>query len=170
MMTITDRKLSEVRMTLVLMLVSITLSILSNQVYAGMCLPPPAQGAWENRDSGTQGITKLNFRMECRDVSTTTCSENTCSVTITAVEPHYFIHLWGSCHPMDCDWGEREGVSLTGSLDGWYHFYYENGSAKRFIYARTHPDDPDRLHLYIWTDFVDPDRADYASDDWYVRR
>ncbi len=170
-MAISNRKLSRVRTMLALTLVLTTVSILSNQVYAGMCLPPPEQGAWEHRDSDTQGITKLNFRMECRNVSTTTCSGDICSVTIGAVEAHYIIHLWADCGPLtDCDWGERGGVSLTGSLDGWYHFHYDHGFAKRYVYAGTHPDYPDRLRLYMWTDFVDPDRTDYASDDWYVRR
>ena len=136
--------------------------------HASMCIIPPAEGSWMNNDSETRGITKLKFRMECRDVSQTTCSGSFCK-QISMVEPHYFIHLFGSCHPIDCDWGEVEGENLTGGLDGWYRFYYDQGFARRYVYVRTYPHWPGWLRLWISTDFTDPGRADYVTDDWFRR-
>lgn len=43
-------------------------------------------GTWVNEDEGTGGVTRIVIRAE--------------SDTI-------FVHMWGSCHPSDCDWGEE---------------------------------------------------------------
>ncbi len=164
-----DSKRSAMRLTLGSLFLLTVLSIFASAAHAGMCGVPAEADLWENRNPNTRSITQLNFRMECRDATTTTCSNGICRTTY-GVEAHYFIHLWGSCSPTDCDWGEREGVRMTGSLDGWYYFHYDHGFAKRHVYARSYPAWPGWLRLYIWTDFVDPGRADYASDEWFVPR
>lgn len=148
--------------------IGLTLLLLSGTTaYTSMCIIPSEEGSWDNYNAQTRGIPHLDFRMECRDASTTTCSGSICSTTF-AVEPHYFIHLFGSCSPTDCDWGEVEGTRLTGSLDGWYYFFYDQGFAKRYVYARTYPAWPGWLRLYIWTDFSSPYRQDYSSDEWFL--
>jgi len=43
-------------------------------------------GTWVNEDEGTGGVTRIVIRAE--------------SDTI-------FVHMWGKCHPSDCDWGEE---------------------------------------------------------------
>jgi len=43
-------------------------------------------GTWVNEDEDTGGITRTVIRVE--------------SDTI-------FVHMWGKCHPTDCDWGEE---------------------------------------------------------------
>lgn len=134
--------------------------------HASMCIVPPEEGNWRNYDSQTRGITRIKFRMECRDASQTSCSGGICRTTF-AVESHYFIHLYGSCYPTDCDWGEVEGEKLTGSLDGWYLFHYNQGFAKRYVYVRTYTAWPGWLRLWIFTDFTDPGRDDYVMDDWF---
>ncbi len=142
--------------------------LLLGSAHASMCIVPAEEGSWENYDSRTRGITELQFRMECRDASQTTCSGGICRRT-SAVKAHYFIHLFGSCSPTDCDWGEVEGERLSGSMDGWYRFSYNQGFAKRYVYARTYPQWPGWLRLWIYTDFTDPGRADYVMDDWFRR-
>jgi hypothetical protein len=142
--------------------------LIAGSAIASMCLVPEEEGAWVNYDPYTRSITRLNFRMECRDASQTTCSGGICQ-TSHGVSSHYFIHLFGSCSPTDCDWAEVEGVRLTGSLEGWYYFYYDQGFAKRYVYARTYPAWPGWLRLYIYTDFIDPGRTDYNTDDWFRR-
>lgn len=139
------------------------------EAQAGLCITPAEAGGWRNYNSATRSITKLDFRMECRDASVTHCSGNICSTT-SAVAPHYFIRLFGSCSPTDCPWGEVEGVRLSGNLDGWYYFTYNQGFAQRYVYARTYSQWPGWLRLYIWNDFSDPGRTDYASDEWFVKR
>ena len=44
-----------------------------------------AVGEWVNMDENTRGTTKL---------------------LISEKEDGWFIHGWGACHPIDCDWGE----------------------------------------------------------------
>jgi len=50
-------------------------------------------GVWVNQDEETRSITKCEIRYE---------------------EDRFYIHLWGACHPQDCDWGEN----ATDELDG----------------------------------------------------
>lgn len=55
-------------------------------------------GRWTSEDSSTQGITKIEIRLDGGTVS---------------------VHMWGKCHPTDCDWGETiaEGTKAgTGIL------------------------------------------------------
>ncbi len=134
---------------------------------ASQCIVPTEAGAWRNYDTETNGITRTGFRMECRDASTTTCDGDICSTT-SAVRSHYFISLFGKCHPSDCVWGEVEGSLLTGNLDGWYYFEYNQGFAKRYVYVRTYPQWPGWLRVWVYTDFADPGRSDYTSDDWFI--
>lgn len=134
---------------------------------ASFCITPEEAGAWHNNDAATRGVTHLDFRMECRDASETHCDGDICSTT-SAVAAHYFISVWGSCHPTDCVWGEVEGRALSGNLNGWYYFLYDPGFAKEYVYVRTYPQWPGWLRVWIYTDFVDPNRADQTSDDWFI--
>ena len=148
--------------------IAVGLSFLGSPAQASFCVVPEEDGTWVNYDANTRGITQLMFRLECRDASATNCSGGICSTT-SAVSSHYFIRLYGSCYPADCDWGEVEGQALTGSLDGWYYFHYDQGYAKRYVYVQTYAAWPGWLRLWVWTDFTDPSRADYAIDDWFRR-
>jgi hypothetical protein len=133
--------------------------------HAGLCITPPEQGAWKNYDPNTRSITRLLFEMECWNAPQPPCTGDICTST-SEVIPHYFIHLYGKCHPTDCDWGRVEGQRRS---DGWYRFNYNQGFATRYVWARTYPQWPGWFRLYIWNDFTDPNRADYATDEWFVR-
>jgi len=141
----------------------------STNAYAGLCVTPPETGSWRNSNSATRSITSIAFRMECRSANWGTCSGNICTTTVGAVSPHYFIKLWGKCYPQDCYWGEAEGTKQTGAYDGWYRFNFDQGFARRYVWVKTYPQWPGWLRLYIWTDFADPRRADYAIDEWFRR-
>jgi hypothetical protein len=147
-------------------IVCLLATVLVGSAVASMCIVPPEEGNWVNYDPDTRGITRANFRMECRDASVTHCNGDICWTT-SAVKSHYFLRLFGSCSPTDCDWGEVEGVTATGSLEGWYYFYYDHGFAKRYVYVRTYPQWPGWLRVWIYTDFTDPNRQDYVMDDWF---
>lgn len=150
-------------MLLTLLLISVT------NAHALLVVTPEEQGSWRNYDADTRSITQLYFQVEYRDASTTTCNGDVCSTT-PGVRSDYFIHLFGACHPTDCDWGRVKGERLTGDLKGWYYFYYDHGFAQRYVYARTYPESPGWLRLWIWTDFSDETREDYATDEWFVRQ
>jgi hypothetical protein len=134
--------------------------------HAGLCITPPENGTWRNNDTATNNITWVVFRLECRDASRTVCNGNICTTT-SAVEPHYFVKVWGKCHPTDCYWGEAEAFPQTGGNEGWYLAHYNQGFAHRWVWVRTYPQWPGWLRVYIWNDFVDPGRADYVIDEWF---
>jgi hypothetical protein len=138
----------------------------TGSAYAGLCIVPPEDGTWRNSNSATNNITVVIFRMECRDASKTVCNGNICSTT-SAVEPHFFLKVWGKCHPTDCYWGEAEGFAQTGANAGWYLFHFNQGFAHRYVWVRTYPEWPGWLRVWIWNDFVDPGRADYVIDEWF---
>ena len=113
------------------------------------CITPTEQGSWTNYNSRTRGITRLDFRMVCRRGT-----------------PYYSIQLF-SCAPICDGWNEVRGERLTGSLDGWYRFTYDQRLARRYVYVRTYPQSPGWLRLWVHTDFADPRRADYVMDEWF---
>ena len=61
--------------------IAFALSFLGGPAEASFCIVPEEDGTWENYDGNTRGITRLMFRLECRDAGTTTCSGGICSTT-----------------------------------------------------------------------------------------
>jgi hypothetical protein len=119
------------------------------EAQGSICTTPAEQGSWTNYNSQTRGITRLDFRMACRRAT-----------------PVYSISMF-SCAPICDGWNEVRGERLTGNLDGWYRFVYDQGFARRYVYARTYPQWPGWLRLWVYTDFVDSVRADYVMDEWF---
>lgn len=128
----------------------------TSSAYA-LCVQPQEEGSWVNVDNNTRSITRANIRFQCQDV-------------ILNGQPYppgspFYIKLFGSCHPNDCAWQEVGAEYASG---GWKLGHINQGFAKRDIWFKTYPNG--RLRVFIRTDFVDPGRRDYTSDDWFVRR
>ncbi len=64
-------------------------------------------GAWVNESSETNNITHLEIREE---------------------EDELFVHVWGKCHPEDCDWGEQ-GTAVADAYDGTLTIVWDHGFA-----------------------------------------
>src|SRR5262249_33117181 len=116
-----------------------------------LCVTPREQGRWTNVDSATRSITRVSIRFVCQDVWFNG-------------QPYppgapFYIRLDGKCSPTDCDWGEHP----MRRIGTWLYAYIDQGFAKRSVWVQTLPGD--RLRVYIWTNFTDPGRADYASND-----
>ena len=47
------------------------------------------RGIWNNINSRTRDVTKIVIRRSGKVM---------------------YVHVWGKCHPADCDWGEKQGV------------------------------------------------------------
>jgi len=47
------------------------------------------RGIWNNINSRTRSVTKIVIRRSGEAM---------------------YVHVWGKCHPADCDWGEKQGV------------------------------------------------------------
>lgn len=120
------------------------------------CLAQPESADWRNVDGETRSITRASIRFVCQD-------------QILNGRPYppgapFYIRLWGSCSPRDCDWGEVAARRLD---NGWIFGRIDQGFAKRELWAKM---SGDRLRVYVRTDFTDPSRADYNSDNYFVLR
>ena len=90
-------------------------------------------GNWVNTNTNTRGITKMIISNGARQ-----------------------IHLFGSCHPTDCDWG-MVNLYKNGNC---YEATYYHGFATRYLKVHEMPDG--NLKLTIFNDYHDsrPDRTD----------
>jgi hypothetical protein len=133
---------------------------LSDMAVHALCVTPTEAGNWVNYDSNTRSITRINVRFQCQD-------------QVLNGRPYppgdpFYLHLYGACHPTDCDWGER---GARQDSNGWIRTTINHGFATRYVWVKAYrQNSKDWLRVYIWTDFVDPARQDYASDEWFVRR
>lgn len=123
------------------------------------CIQPREEGRWRNADPNTRSLTRAELRFVCQD-------------QILNGEPYppgppWYMHLWGKCHPSDCDWGERGGQQLN---SGHIYVFFNQGFARRHVYARMSQYRPGQLWIYMYTDFVNPNRPDYESHNWFVRQ
>lgn len=136
---------------------AITFSVGAAPPAQALCITPPEEGAWRNIDADTRGITRVRLRSVCQDV-------------VLNGEPYppgppWYVHLFGKCHPTDCDWGEVGATRLSG---GHIYAYYNQGFARRHVFARMSQYLPGDLWVYIYTDFTDPARPDYAMHNWFA--
>lgn len=125
---------------------------------SALCIAQEEDGSWENVDPDTRSLTRIDLRFVCQDVMI--------NGQLHPPGPPWYVHLWGKCHPSDCNWGEV-GAQRTGS--GYVYATYDQGFAKRYVYARMSTVFPDRLWVWTWTDFTDPGRADYSSSNYFER-
>ena len=121
---------------------------------------PPEYGTWANASPSTAGIARIQLE-DCASV--TTCNGDTCSTTFDA---GWSMRVWGKCSPTNCDWGWSAGAF---PVSGMVYGYYDQGFAKRRVYAKMSAYRPGQLWVHWDTDFVDPSRADYSKDEWFVR-
>jgi hypothetical protein len=124
-----------------------------------LCAVQREAGSWRNADPATRSLTRAVLDFVCQD-------------QIHNGEPYppgppWYVHVWGKCSPSDCDWG-RVGAQRLSS--GHVYAYYDQGFARRYVYARMSQYRPGQLWIYTWTDFSDPNRADYAVHNWFVRQ
>jgi hypothetical protein len=118
-------------------------------------------GDWINADPNARGIARIELR-DCQAV--TTCNGNICSTTFDA---GWRTHVFGKCSPTNCDWGWSAGTFRLSS--GHIYGFYDQGFAKRHVYAMMSQYRPGQLWVYWRTDFTDPNRADYDMHEWFVR-
>jgi hypothetical protein len=141
------------RVTFMAILIVFALAIMS------LCITPPEEGNWINRDSETSGITRVEVQFVCQDV-------------IVNGEPYppgppFYVHLWGSCTPSDCDWGQVGANPVTIGTTDWIYAFYDQGFARRYVYIKPSALYPDNLFMWIYTDFTSPSRPDYVSRHWF---
>lgn len=141
-----------------LALMALSLGAQTESAFA-LCANPPERGVWTNTDTASPGIAKIELR-DCQ--SLTTCSGDICTRVFDVA---WTMRVWGKCSPTNCDWGwssPRRSLS-----DGRIYGYYDQGFAKRYVYAAMSSHRPGQLWVYWKTDFVDPARPDYEKHEWF---
>lgn len=129
------------------------------QPLSGLCAAQEEDGNWVNVDSDTRSLTRIELEFVCQD-------------QIINGEPYppgppWWVQVYGKCHPSDCDWGRVEAKRL--GTDHIYAFY-DQGFARRHVWARMSQYRPGQLWVYTYTDFTDPSRPDYAVHNWFRPR
>ncbi len=132
---------------------ALCLGLMAGSASAG-CSDPAEDGGWRNINPATDSITRVRVNYSCRELRNVWLQP----------EVSWSMHLWGACTPRDCDWGTARARRLD---TGWLHAHYDQGYAKRDVYARMVGGG--RLRVTIRTDFTDPARPDYTSDNYFVQ-
>lgn len=132
------------------------------------CATPFEQGRWTNVDPATGGITRVEVTFSCNDQILCGVDANG-KVTCSKPGAPFRLHLWGKCHPSDCDWGAVDGNEVLIGSTRWIYSYYDQGFAKRHVYITPSTSSPGELFLWMYTDFVDPGRTDYVFTGSYRR-
>lgn len=141
-----------------LIFIFVFLTLFQQSVYA-LCVQQQEEGNWRNADSNTNSQTRIQLRFVCQD--------QILNGQPYPPGPPWYVHLYGRCHPTDCDWGEVGAQRLS---NGFIYAEYNQGFAKRYVYAKMSQYRPGQLWVYTWTDFTDPNRQDYATNNWFVRQ
>jgi hypothetical protein len=131
------------------------------------CVPPFEQGTWLNIDPATGGITRIEVNFSCNDVVHCGVDPSTGSVNCDPIPPPYTLHLWGKCHPSDCDWGTADGNDHWVGTTKWVFAYYDQGFAHRYVYVKPSVVFPGDLYLWMYTHFTGSGRSDYVFTGWY---
>jgi hypothetical protein len=149
------------RLSLIVVVITATLAVAaaftSPRAYA-LCVSPKEEGRWVNVDRNTNSVTRIQLRFVCQD--------QVLNGKPYPPGPPWYVHVYGKCHPTDCDWREVGAKKLK---SGQVYAFYDQGFARRYVYAQMSKYRPGQLWVYIKTDFVDPNRADYNSENWFRR-
>ncbi len=112
-------------------------------------------GSWKNSDAGTQGVTRLNVRINGNDVS---------------------VQAWGQCHPNDCDWGRVRATPYATDVSADIRartraisaFYRKDFSESLLVLRLS---GSGRLSVDVFTRFTDGSgRSDYTNSYTFQRQ
>ena len=136
-------------------------ALLVQQIYA-LCLTQPEHGEWVNSDPNTRGLTRADLRFTCQD--------QVLNGQLYPPGPPWHISLWGACSPSDCVWGEVDAEVVTVGTRTYIRAVYNQGFATRYVYADMSLYREGQLWIWMWTDFADPNRPDYESQNWFIKQ
>lgn len=129
---------------------------------AAQCLVQPESGSWVNVYSSTRTLARAELEFNCQDT------------IVNGVPfppgPPWRMHLWAACTPGECDWGVADGGIITIGSRTYIRAIFYHGFATRYVYADMSLYREGQLWIWMWTDFTDPTRPDYASQDWFIKR
>lgn len=135
---------------------------LSVQQAHALCAQQPEDGNWVNSDPNTRSLTRAELRFTCQD--------QILNGELYPPGPPWHMHLWGACSPSDCDWNEVGAEHVTVGDRSYVRAIYRQGFATRYVYADMSLYREGQLWIWMWTDFQDPNRPDYESQNWFTRQ
>src|SRR5262245_358756 len=133
-----------------------------------LCVTPFDQGNWINNATAARRVTRIQVSFICNDQILCSVDANG-NVTCSKPGAPFRVHLFGKCSPTDCDWGTVDGNEVTIGSTKWVYSFYDQGFARRYVYITPLSSSPDQLYLWMYTDFVDPARADYVTTATFHR-
>jgi hypothetical protein len=133
----------------------LSLALLWGHAHA-LCESAPENGTWRNDNPGTDSITRVVIRQQCNDLILVPVDG-----LPPAPRPGYYVEIWGACTPTDCYWGSHPANRDS----GWIRVTIKQDWVQREIWITASA--PDDLRVWIWSDFTDPNRSDYTSDDYF---
>jgi hypothetical protein len=122
------------------------------------CIESPETGRWVNVDPASRGLARIEVRFVCQDV--------VINGKLYPPGAPWYVRVFARCGPVECDWGE---IAAQRMESGHVYATYDVGFARRTVYTRMSEFRPGLLWVYVWTDFTDPNRPDYAINDWFKR-
>jgi len=143
-------------------LLALFLCSLPAQETHASCAQQPEHGNWANSDANTRSLTRAELRFTCQD--------QVLNGQLYPPGPPWHVHLWGACSPSDCNWGEVGAETVTVGERTYVRAIYHQGFATRYVYADMSLYRQGQLWIWMWTDFTDPNRPDYESQNWFVRQ
>jgi hypothetical protein len=126
------------------------------------CASQPEDGRWANADPNTRSLTRAVLRFTCQD--------QVLNGQLYPPGPPWHMRLSGKCSPTDCEWGEVGADTVTIGTRTYVRAIFNQGFATRYVYADMSLYRPGQLWIWMWTDFADPSRPDYESQNWFIRR
>lgn len=100
----------------------------------------PQPGVYQNVDRNTREITRFRLDYRCNDtiaipVDATPAEREAARRRLGA---SWTVHLWGKCHPRDCDWGATAARTMpVGGVENLLA-NYDQGFAERRVVLREH--------------------------------
>ena len=155
---------AKLALSLAIVFIGLGAYISSPQSAYAQCSSPEA-GHWHNYYSGQRPIMQVVVRSGCNDVVYNPIGSVEPEPTSAYPTYQFAIQLSGSCVPLEC-----YGGAILADRDpatGWIRstIYYADSARYYWVAANGR----DWLRVYIWIDFIDPSRTDYAIDEWLVR-
>lgn len=126
------------------------------------CASQPENGSWANADPNTRSLTRAVLRFTCQD--------QVLNGQLYPPGPPWHMRLSGKCSPTNCEWGEVGADTVTIGTRTFVRAIFNQGFATRYVYADMSLYRPGQLWIWMWTDFADPSRPDYESQNWFIRR
>jgi len=102
-------------------------------------------GFWVNEDEDTGGITKID---------------------ITKAGDTILIHMWGKCHPEDCDWGVST-TDVSDAADGILNLTWDFDFAveTQELYVLS----DGRLNVVTFVDYFEEGRIDFEYTEYFIK-